>query len=379
MKIVYILDTLARVGGVERIMADKMNWLVANGHEVTLITAAQGQHPHSFRLSDNVRHVDIDARFHVQYRYGYPMRLWVRWRMNRCFQRNLSREISAIDPDVIIATTYYKADVVCSLRCRAAKIVESHCARSFTGRRDGVTRGRVVQWFHDFFLDRYIRRIEQRADVVVALTDGDAREWSKARSVCVIPNVYNNVCTVPACRGFKRVIAAGRLVYQKGFDMLIEAWRTVAERHPDWTLDIFGAGEKEIELKRRIDGLALSGSISIKGPTKRIIEEFSGSDVFVLSSRSEGFGLVLIEAMSCGTPCVSFDCPYGPADIIRDHEDGILVENGNVQRLAEAIIYLIEHEEERRAYGLRAAENVKRFLPDRVMPRWVALFEGLLK
>ena len=151
MKIVYILDTLARVGGVERIMADKMNWLAANGHEVTLITAAQGQHPHSFRLSDNVRHVDIDARFHVQYRYGYPMRLWVRWRMNRRFQRNLNREISATDPDVIIATTYYKADVVCSLRCRAAKIVESHCARSFTGRRDGVTRGRVVRWFHYFF------------------------------------------------------------------------------------------------------------------------------------------------------------------------------------------------------------------------------------
>lgn len=391
MRIVYILDTLARIGGLERIITDKMNWLADNGHEVTLITAAQGDHPHSFPLSGKVRHTDIDARFHVQYRYRYPMRLFVRWQMDRRFRRNLNRAIETIDPDVIVATTYYKADVVSGLKCRAAKIIESHNARPFTGRMDGVRRNAIIQWFHDISLRRYNRRIERKADAVVTLTEGDAREWAAARRVFVIPNIYvsppdgcitsSDSCITPTedgerpCR--RRVIAAGRLVYQKGFDMLIDAWAIVAKPHPDWTLDIFGAGEEQQRLEQQIQRLGLEGRVRLNRPTPDILKEYSRSDMLVVSSRFEGFSLVLVEAMSCGTPCISFDCQYGPSEVIRDREDGLLVENGNIGQLATTICHLIENDEERLRYGRRAAENITRYRPENVMPMWTDLFAKL--
>ncbi len=398
MRIVYILDTLARIGGLERIITDKMNWLAENGHEVTLITAAQGDHPHSFPLSEKVRHTDINARFHVQYRYRYPMRLFVRWQMDRRFLRNLSRAIESIAPDVIVATTYYKADVVSGMRCRAVKIIESHNARPFTGRMDGVRRNAIIQWFHDISLRRYNSKIERKADAIVTLTEGDAREWAAARRVCVIPNIYTNPSTVsvntsensvpPANANqtnaadnehqcHRRVIAAGRLVYQKGFDMLIDAWDIVSKSHPDWTLDIFGSGEEEQRLRLQIQNLGLESSVRLNRPTPDIRQEYLRSDILVVSSRFEGFSLVLVEAMSCGIPCVSFNCKYGPSEVIRDREDGMLVENGNTTQLAATICHLIENDEERRRYGRRAAENITRYRPENVMPMWTDLFAEL--
>lgn len=379
MRIVYVLDTLARVGGVERIMADKMNWFAdVAGHEVVLVTSAQGRHPHSFPLSVAVRHIDIDARFHVQYRYHQPVRLLVRWLMNLRFRRNLKRLLRRLDPDILIATTYYKADVICSMPCRAVKIVESHCARSFTGVADGQRRNPVVQWLHDLALRGYNRRIERRADVVVALTGGDACEWRLARRVCVIPNMYSAEAPAVAEPRGRRVIAVGRLIHQKGFDLLISSWRKVARKHGNWRLDIFGAGEEEGNLKAMIEQYGLRGNVTIHKPVPNITDEYARSALMVLSSRYEGFGLVLIESMLCGTPCVSFDCPYGPADIIRHGEDGLLVPNGDTDALAQAICRLIEHDDERTAYGRRAAENVRRYAPDVVMPQWTALFKQLL-
>lgn len=375
MRIAYVYDAIARIGGVERILVDKMNYLAeVYGYEVHLITAAQGKHPFSFPLSDKVRHRDIDARFHVQYQYGYPKRLWMKWKLDRRFKLNLAKAIAEIDPDIVVGTTYYKADVICRLRCRARKVIESHCAKSYTGQNDGIRRNGVVQWFHNRQLDKYNRTIERRSDAIVALTRGDAAEWKK-ENVFVIPNMIKEMPERQSSCEAHRVVSAGRLIYQKGYDLLIEAWSMVYKKHPDWRLDIFGDGSLREELQQQISEKGLEGVITLHPSTPHIMEEFLQSSIYVMSSRFEGFGLVLTEAMACGLPCVSFDCPYGPSDIITHGEDGVLVEKDKVEQLAEGINYLIENGDERKEYGRKAIVSAKRFYSNAIMQQWNYLLQ----
>lgn len=175
----------------------------------------------------------------------------------------------------------------------------------------------------------------------------------------------------------KRIITAGRLVEQKGYDLLLDAWSKVHQKHPEWILDIYGEGEDKTMLLEKRKNLALENSVLFHPPTLDIYQKYMDSDFYVMSSRFEGFGLVLAEAMSCGIPCVSFDCPHGPSDIIKDYEDGLLVEKENIKELADKICYLIENENVRIKMGHKARENVKRFLPENVMPQWKNLFESL--
>lgn len=378
MKIMYVYDAIARVGGAERILVDKMNYLAdVYGYDVYLITAAQGNHPFSFPLSDKVKHTDINARFHVQYQYKYVKRLWMKLKLDRQFRQRLSRAVAQIDPDILIGTTYYKADVICRLKCRAKKIIESHCAKTYTGQNDGIKRNFLVQWFYNIQLARYNRTIEKKSDAIVALTEGDAREWHKKGKVFVIPNMIRQIPEIKASCEEHRVISAGRLIYQKGYDRLIDAWKYVYEKHPDWKLDIFGEGPLYDELQKQISDNGLDNVITVHPPTPYITEEYLRSSIYVMSSRFEGFGLVLIETMSYGLPCISYDCPYGPETIITHNKNGILIPNGNIKQMADAICFLIEHTDIRKAYGTNAKRYVQHFSTENIMPKWKMFFNKL--
>ena len=175
----------------------------------------------------------------------------------------------------------------------------------------------------------------------------------------------------------KQVIAAGRYVPQKGFDRLIPAWQLVARKHPDWVLRIYGDGMRA-ELQQLIDSLGITSSCILEPTVPNIVEKYCESSVFVLSSRFEGFGMVIIEAMACGVPPVSFTCPCGPRDIIDDGKDGLLVEDGNIEELAEKICYLIENEETRKEMGRQARVDVQRFKIENIAEQWKQLFESLV-
>ena len=381
MKIAYVIDSLASKGGAERILSDKMNYMAeVLGYEVYVITCYQ--HPEEdsnvYHLSDKVRQVNLQIRYYRQYHYKYPMRLWVKYNINRKLLFDLTETVQRINPDVLVGLGYFKADVVTGIECRAVKVVESHEARIYTMLDIGYSHSFFSNVFLRIYRKHYLQRVERQADVIVVLTKEDAKEWSKAKRVEVIPNfTMMPVWKLSTCEN-KRVIAAGRLEWQKGFDQLVESWNIVHRRYPDWHLDIFGSGTMELTLKRSICSLGLDQVISIHPYTSDINKEYSESSIFALSSRYEGFGLVLLEAMQSGLPCVTFDCPFGPKMVVSDHKTGLVVKNGDIKAFADKLCCLIANENMRKQFSREAVERAKLFDVKEVMNQWKQLFESLL-
>jgi glycosyltransferase involved in cell wall biosynthesis len=231
-------------------------------------------------------------------------------------------------------------------------------------------------------LRRSFRRLYPQLDAMVTLTEADARDYRQllgpAARVRSVPNAVPDVGEVRAAHDpeTKVVVAAGRLARQKGFDRLVAAWAQVARKHPDWRLDIFGHGD-DVSLQARIDKKKLTQVVTLRGFTDQLYQRFAESAIYAMSSRSEGFPMVLLEAMGCGLPLVSFDCPTGPADIIQDGRNGLLVPDGNIKGLAAALNRLIEDPELRRRMGAAGVEMAKDYAPTRIAARWEQLFEEL--
>ena len=381
MKIVYVIDSLAGKGGAERIILDKLEYIEQHfGYDVYIITCYQNeQTSNAYPVSDHITQIRLGIPFYSQYRYSYPYRFIVKQRLSKTLRKQLDNSVKQIDPDILIGVSYFEADLVTDIKCRAKKIIEVHEPRPFTLSDYGLSRGRLSSWYMRHYRDRYFNRVERHADVVVTLTSGDANEWRRARRVEVIPNF-----TMMPIEGFsdgtqKRVIAVGRLEWVKGYDRLISAWKIVAGKHPDWHLDLFGAGTLEQELRHQQEESGLHDCMTIHGATSNIGAEYRKSSILALSSRFEGFGLVLIEAMQIGLPCVAFDCPFGPAAVIDNGKNGFLVPDGDVNLFVDKLCQLIEDDGLRREFSASAIEKAKLYSVDKVMQRWKALFEDLTK
>ncbi len=379
MKVLYVIDSLASKGGAERIVTEKMNYLAGRfGYDVTVVTCYQDLKtmPNAYELSPNVRQVCLSIPYYSQYRVGYPKRLLVKSQLRRRLVNELTAAVAAADPDILIGMGYFSADVVCGIRCRAKKIIESHDARQFTLQRQGLSRSFLSETYMKWYRRHYFRQVERQADVVVTLTKGDAREWAGARRVEVIPNFSVMPVKAMSTGAEKRVLAVGRLEWQKGFDLLIDAWAVASKEHPGWRLDIIGSGMLEDELRGRIAKAGLT-NVAISPFTSQIGREYAASSLFVLSSRFEGFSLVLLEAMRHGVPCVSFDCPYGPSDVMGDGICGLLAKDGDPADLAAKMGRLMGDDELRRRYAQAAVERARIFDTDTIMGRWRSLFESL--
>jgi len=367
MKIVCVFHSLALWGGIERILTDKMNWLAAQGHEVTIVTTDQGTHDLPYELDPRVVLADLAISFHHQYRYKGVRRLFDLWQRHRLFRRKLKELLRRLQPDVLVCTTTCYADVLVSLKGRVPLVVESH-----TMCRRFVDEGRL-RTLRRWWLMRKLRR----ADVLVALTEGDAAEWRRyIRRVEVIPNmVHAPLTTVQASLIAYRVVFVGRLEAQKQIDHLVTVWRIVQQHHPDWTLSIYGDGSQREWLLKQVERNNLH--INIFSPQPNIFDAYAEASVLVLTSAFEPFGLVMPEAMLCGLPVVAYDCPFGPRTIITDGVDGFLVPPDDIETFARRLESLMTDEPLRRRMGAAAISSARRFLPEQVMPQWVELFSKL--
>lgn len=382
MRIVYFIDSLASKGGAERIISEKMNYLATHyDYDISIITWYQYPEtmPNSYFLSDKVRQINLCFPTHLQYKYSYPKRLWIRWKLAHQLNKELENAVNSINPDIIIGVGYTFADVVCRIKCKAAKIIESHEARMYTKASYLYENHSLLATiYYRIYRKYYLHIIEKNADVVVSLTKGDAFNWKKAKRVEIIPNFSCMPISKLSNGEPKRVIAVGRIAWQKGYDRLIEIWKNVSTKHPEWQLDIFGEGELEMELKKAVKETKLF-NISIHPFTNNISQEYAMSSICVLTSRFEGFSLVLLEALRHGLPCITFDCPYGPQDLVDNEKCGYVIENGNLDLFAEKLCFLMDHPEIRAIFSVAAVGKAQSYHVDTIMNQWKLLFESLTK
>lgn len=377
-KIVYVVESLVGTGGVERIVTEKTNFLSERcGYDVTIIVCTQHDNqPNAFPLSKYVKQINLGLPLYSQYRYKYPKRLWIKYITSHQFKSTITQEVQQLDPDILIGMGHFKANMICSINCRAKKIIECHEARFFTQSGMANHQNKISRLFTKFYRTLYFRTIEKKADVIVTLTEGDKLLWNKAKRIEVIPNFSNiQVAQISSCHS-KRVIAVGRLSWEKGYDRLIDIWELVSRKNPDWQLDIFGEGELEKNLNYKIAKKHIN-NITIHPTTKDISYEFSKSSICVMTSYYEGFALVLLEALKHGVPCIAYDCPFGPASIIEDNRCGYLIDNGNINVFAKKLCTLMNDEDARKKFSKESIKRSKDFAIDTIMGKWVSLFESM--
>jgi glycosyltransferase involved in cell wall biosynthesis len=369
--------------GVERVLSQRLSLLAESGEfDVYLITYNQYGAPFSFSISDKVHYVDLATRFlngctyhgWFQYLDRFISKIKYKQAVRSCF--------TSIDPDVITCVDIHFADleVVLGLSINAVKVVECHCGLS--------------AYYDDLNKYTYDRRNKERKikdklidsvrkfDRIVVMTEAERKDWGGGDKVVCIPNM---LVSYPECLSehsvtHHRVISVGRYAYQKGYDLLIEAWKLIQEKYSDWTLEIYGSHDGDMgnfeQLQQMVDIYKMS-NVYLHQTTNDVYSKYAENDFYVMSSRFESFGLVLIEAMSCGLPVISFDCLFGPRSIVDDGKTGILVPPTDVKKLAESICYMIEHPDERIRMGQKAREVVTKYKPETIISIWRNFYQSL--
>ena len=378
LKIVYCTPSLYIAGGVERVLSSKANYLASRGdlYDVTIIlTDGDGKKPF-YPLSDKVRLINLNIGFEELWSLSFFKKIPVYLKKQRLFKRRMTEELMKLRPDITVSTLRREINFINDIPDGSKKVGELHVNRqnyrNFTPGDGNFVKRLFAKWW----MWRLTGKLK-RLDRFVVLTEEDRQSWTELGNVCSIPNPLPSLPTTKSPLTEKRIIAAGRYAYEKGYDLLLQAWSLVEKDLPDWHLAVFGTGDRT-PYQRMARELKLDETrCRLNEAVTNIAAEYMKSSIFVFSSRFEGFGMSLLEAMSYGLPVVSFDCPCGPRDIVSNGKDGILVENGNTQALAAALKRLADNADQRAALAEEAVKTSQKYDISIIGKRWEELFRSL--
>lgn len=384
MKIVYCINSISHVGGIERVTVAKANALAAiGGNEVWIAyTDVNADKPEpSLPVDPRVRLLDLGIRYYADDQRGLYWRLREDTLLRRRHRRALEAELQRIEPDVVIATGQCEKYFLPKMRLRKRPLYvrEVHFAADYRLQHASGFIGRTLARLYNFY--DYRLRMPAYDAVCVLTRDDYDHNWSRlpiAGKVHVMPNPLTFIPTRRSDLTQKVVANVGRLSHPKNHASLLRAWQKVASRHPDWHLNIYGDGNLRPDLEAQIARDGLTESVRLAGSVSNVGERLSEASIFAFSSRFEGLPLALIEAQAVGLPVVSYDCHYGPSEVVDDGRSGIIVPQADEDALADGICRLIEDEDLRRRMGAAAINTATRYSPAAIADRWMKLFKSLI-
>lgn len=377
LKIVYVTPALYMAGGVERVLTLKANYFAEHfGYDITIILTEGKGKPLFYPLSEKIKVINLDINFEELWTCSFLKKIFVYLRKQRRFRKLLTKELMRLRPDITVSLLRREINFINDIKDGSKKVGEMHINRA-NYRNFNTERASVFQrLFAKIWSGELVGKLN-RLDKLVVLTDKDKEAWMELDNVVVLPDPLSLTPVAKSQLTAKRVVAIARYSHEKGIDLLLQSWAKAEKMITEWRLDIFGDGDWSA-YERMIEELEIDRSrCQLHGRTNDVEREYVNSSLFVLSSRFEGFGMVITEAMACGLPVVAFDCPWGPRAIITDGEDGLLVENGNVEALADALARLMGNETLRRSMAEAGVRNVQRFSLESIAGRWKSLFENL--
>ncbi len=376
-KIVFCTPALYSAGGVERVVSFKANYFAEQlGYDVTIIVTEGRGRDSYFPLSDKVKVINLELGFEEMWRASFTKKVFLYLSKQRQYKRLLKAELMRIRPDFTISMLRREINFLTDIQDGSMKIGELHVNRVNYRNFEVNDTNLVKSLFAKFWMKSLVGKLK-RLDRLVVLTDKGKSDWPELANVTVIPDPIPLQTEVTSQLKGKRVVTIGRYAYQKGYDLLLHVWSEVGKKFPDWSLSIYGMGNRS-QYSQLMKNLGIDAErCQLNGPVNDVSKIYEESSVFVLSSRFEGFGLVLAEAMSCGVPVVSFDCPYGPSDIITDGVDGFLIKDWNERVFVDKVCQLIEDADLRQQMGRAAIDSSRRYQPDRIILEWQILFESL--
>ena len=362
MKILALIPSLS-MGGAERVLTNLANdWCGRPGWEVRILTLS-GDEASFYRLDERISHFALGMA-------NPSERVWRATLANWQRIRAVSTEIEVFQPDVTVGFMS-QANVLVALASLGTGIP---CLGSEHIYPPKIPLGRAWE---------VLRRYSYGLLYGVTALTRESHDWlldrTATRRCWVIPNAapYPIPAQLPhtfarAARrpDKKRLLAVGRLTFQKGFDLLLHAFAKLVDLHGHWDLVIVGDGELLTSLRNLAFKLKISESVFFPGAISNIGDWYAESDLFVLSSRFEGFGNVLAEALTYGLPSVSFDCPHGPRDIVHHGIDGLLVPAEDIDGLATALKQLMLDDEQRESMAIRAVEARDNYSMERIHGYW---------
>jgi len=362
MKILYLAPKIYGEGGLARVLSIKTNYLIEKyKYQVEIISQNQDDSLLFFEFNSAIK-------FHNIPRSNGMLRNYISYR------KLLNKLISEIKPDFIVVCDFgYKGFLTPVLiSTKIPTFFEAHGSLY-----------NESEPFKDYFVFRFGHKLKymlrsfcaKKFEAFIVLSNDSLKEWDVKNSF-VIPNPNWINTQYSATLKSKKVIIVARHSYEKGLDRLLKIWKIVSVSNPDWVLEIFGKKSESIDLKALANKLNISSSVTFFEPQKDIVERYLGASIYVMTSRSEGLPMVLIEAMSCGLPVVAFDCPIGPRAIIDSNKNGFLIQDENYDDFIEKLELLMQNYSLRAKIGACAKESVSKYKVDVIMDQWNNLFQN---